>query len=326
MKRWLVTGGAGFIGSHLVDALLLRGDQVVVLDDFSSGHRRNLSPAVELVRGSVTDAPLVRRALANADGVFHLAAIASVVRCTDDWAYAHVVNQAGTVTVLEAARRAGGLPVVFASSAAVYGDAARDMVSEDDTTDPRSAYGCDKLGSELHAQVARRTFAVPTLGLRFFNVYGPRQDGSSPYSGVISVFRRMLASGETLVLNGDGRQTRDFVFVSDVVAILLEGMRQLPDLPRVLNVCTGRATSIHELALLLCEQAGIVPAFRFAPSRAGDIARSCGDPGLLTASLGLRCGIGIRDGLRRLAPADPTRTLADGSRGSTGLDKGQRIA
>lgn len=325
MRRWLVTGGAGFIGSHLTDALLLRGDQVRVLDDFSSGFRRNLSPAAELVRGSVTDAPLVRRALADIDGVFHLAAIASVVRCTDDWAHAHAVNQAGTVTVLEAAKRAGGVPVVFASSAAIYGNAARNAVSEDDAADPRSAYGCDKLGSELHAQVARRTFGIPTLGLRFFNVYGPRQDGSSPYSGVISVFRRMLAGGETLVLNGDGRQTRDFVFVSDVVAVLLEGMRRLPDLPRVLNVCTGRATSIHELALMLCEQAGIVPSFRFAPSRAGDIARSCGDPALLAASLGLRCGVGMRDGLRRLGLADPF-PIPGAARGGTSLNEGQMSA
>jgi len=323
MKSWLVTGGAGFIGSHLADALLTRGDRVRVLDDLSTGYRRNLSPAAELVQGSVTDAALVRRALDGVDGVFHLAAVASVVRCTDDWIGAHGINQAGTVTVLDGAKRAGGLPVVYASSAAVYGELARDVVSETDPTAPCSAYGCDKLGSELHANVARRSFGVPTLGLRFFNVYGPRQDGSSPYSGVISVFRSRLMAGETLVLNGDGQQTRDFVFVSDVVAALLAGMRHLPGLPRVLNVCSGRATSIHELALMLGEAIGIVPQLRFGPERIGDIRRSRGDPSLMTAALGVRCGTSIRDGLYRFASPDPVRR---GLGGDLMISKGQRRA
>lgn len=305
MSSWLVTGGAGFIGSHLVDALLARGDRVRVLDDLSSGHRGNLPPAAELVVGSVTDAALVRRSIDGVDGVFHLAAIASVVRCTEDWPGAHAVNQTGTVTVLDGARRAGGVPVVYASSAAVYGDAPGDPVRETDPTAPCSAYGCDKLGGELHAQVARRTFGVPTLGLRFFNVYGPRQDGSSPYSGVISVFRSRLAAGQPLVLNGDGEQLRDFVHVADVVAALLAGMRRLPDLPPVLNVCSGSATSIRELALMLGEALGVTPLLRTGPDRSGDIRRSRGDPGLMIASLGVQCGTGIRDGLRGLALAEP---------------------
>ena len=314
MKTWLVTGGAGFIGSHLVDALLAGGDRVRVLDDLSSGRQRNIPVGAEFLRGSVTDSATVSRALRGVGGVFHLAAIASVARCTEDWVGTHGVNQTGTITVLEAARRVGNLPVVYASSAAVYGDAARDGVLESDITDPRSAYGCDKLGSELHARIARRSFGTPTLGLRFFNVYGPRQDGSSPYSGVISVFRRRLQAGELLVLNGDGRQTRDFVYVADVVAAMIAGMARLPDpspglpeaLPDALNVCTGRSISVRDLAVMLCEIAGVPATLRHAPAKIGDITHSRGDPTLMAESLGLRCDITIRDGLRRMALAERT--------------------
>ena len=309
MKTWLVTGGAGFIGSHLVDRLLARGDAVRVLDDLSSGRLRHLADAASFTRGSVTDRALVQRAVQDVDGVFHLAAVASVARCTEDWVGTHGVNQTGTVTVLEAARRAGGVPVVYASSAAVYGEASRMPLAESDRTDPRSAYGCDKLGSELHARIARRLFGTPTLGLRFFNVYGPRQDGASPYSGVISLFRRRLALGESLVLNGDGRQTRDFVYVADVVAAMLAGMARLPELPAALNVCTGSAISVRDLALLLCEQTGICPRLRAGPAKVGDIAHSRGDPTLMADSLGLRCRTGIREGLQLLAQAERTETM-----------------
>ena len=306
MKTWLVTGGAGFIGSHLVDALLAAGDRVRVLDDLSSGRQRNIPDEAMFLRGSVTDPASVSRALRGIDGVFHLAAVASVARCTEDWVGTHTVNQTGTVTVLDAARRFGGLPVVYASSAAVYGDTARDGVAESDGTDPRSAYGCDKLGSELHARIARRSFGTPTLGLRFFNVYGPRQDGSSPYSGVISVFRRRLQAGELLVLNGDGRQTRDFVYVADVVRAMIAGMARLPDLPQALNVCTGRSIPVRDLAMMLCDIAGVPATLRYAPAKIGDITHSRGNPALMMESLGLRCDISIRDGLERLALAERT--------------------
>lgn len=310
MRTWLVTGGAGFIGSHLVDALLARGDRVRVFDDLSSGKRRNIPLGVEFVRGSVTDQALIRRAIRGVDGVFHLAAIASVTRCVEEWVSSHEVNQTGTVTVLDAARRGGNIPVVFASSAAVYGDLARDALAESDNTDPRSAYGCDKLGSELHARIACRSFGTPTLGLRFFNVYGPRQDGASPYSGVISVFRRKLHLGETLVLNGDGRQTRDFVYVGDVVSALIAGMTRLPDLPHALNVCTGSSISVRELAVLLCELEGVSSPLRYGPAKVGDILHSRGDPTLMAKSLGMRCQTSIRDGLQHMAAAERLEWIA----------------
>ena len=309
MADWLVTGGAGFIGSHLVDALLRRGHTVRVLDDLSSGHRGNLSPRAELAIGDVTDPRAVARAAAGVRGVFHLAAIASVAQATERWAQTHAVNQTGTVTVLEAARRIGGLPVVYASSAAVYGETGGEAIPENQPTRPCSAYGCDKLGSELHAAVASRSFGVPTTGLRFFNVYGPRQDGASPYSGVISAFRHAINAGRTLVLNGDGRQTRDFVFVADVVTALLAAMDRLraapsDPVPRVFNVCTGRATSIVELARMLCEMEGQAASFRHGPPRVGDILHSRGDPRLLADTIGVECSTTIRAGLERLAVAE----------------------
>jgi UDP-glucose 4-epimerase len=306
MKTWLVTGGAGFIGSHLVDALIAGGDRVRVLDDLSSGKRENIHDEALFLRGSITDQALVLRAMRNVDGVFHLAAIASVARCTEEWVSTHEVNQTGTITILDAAHRVGNLPVVYASSAAVYGDLARDALAETDMTDPRSAYGCDKLGSELHARIARRSLGTPTLGLRFFNVYGPRQDGSSPYSGVISVFRQRLQAGEPLVLNGDGRQTRDFVYVADVVEAMIAGMARLPDLPQALNVCTGGSISVRTLAVMLCEMAGVPALLRYGPAKIGDILHSCGDPMLMADSLGLRCRTSLQEGLDRLARAENT--------------------
>ncbi len=299
-STWLVTGGAGFIGSHLVDALIARGDHVRVLDDLSTGRSGNLSSAAELVRGSVADPLAVRAAMRDVAGVFHLAAVASVARCTEQWAEAHAINQSGTVHVLEAARAYGCLPVVYASSAAVYGTRPEAVAREADAPAPCSPYGCDKLGSELHAGVARTLFGIPAVGLRFFNVYGPRQDGASPYSGVISIFANRLRRGEKLVLNGGGNQTRDFVYVADVVRALLTAMARAPDLPPVINVCTGRAVSVRSVASCLAVLSGRTPQFETAPGRAGDILHSCGDPALLRASLGIECRVAIGDGLDAL--------------------------
>ena len=297
---WLVTGGAGFVGSHLVDALIARGNRVRVLDDLSTGKARNLSPAAELVRGSVADPAAVRAAMRDVAGVFHLAAVASVTRCTEHWAEAHAINQSGTVHVLEAARDRGALPVVYASSAAVYGTRPEAIARETDAPAPCSPYGCDKLGSELHAGVARTLFGVPAVGLRFFNVYGPRQDGASPYAGVISTFANRLRRGERLVLHGGGAQTRDFVYVADVVRALLAAMAQASDLPPVINVCTGRAVSVRTVATCLASLSGRALQFETGPDRAGDIRHSCGDPALLRAALGIECRVAVGDGLEAL--------------------------
>ena len=199
MARFLVTGGCGFIGSHLVDRLLAEGAQVVVLDDLSTGRKENLAPGAELIIGDIRDRNSVRDAMTGVDGCFHLAAIASVEKAREAWSDTHAVNLAGTVTIFDAARHAsskGPVPVVYASSAAVYGNPGDDWkgrISEEAPTVPLSAYGADKLGCELHGRVAWTVHGVPTVGFRFFNVYGPRQDPASPYSGVISIFANRVA-------------------------------------------------------------------------------------------------------------------------------------
>ena len=298
MSGFLITGGAGFIGSHLADALLAAGHRVRVLDDFSTGRRENLDPRCEVVEGNVADAPAVRAALAGLDGCFHLAAIASVARSNEDWLGTHLVNQTGTIAVLEAARGAR-LPVVYASSAAVYGDLGGQVAHEALRPAPMTAYGADKLGSELHARVGWQVHGVPTFGLRFFNIYGPRQDPGSPYSGVVSIFAARIAEGEALTVHGAGTQTRDFVFVADAVAHLIGAMRHLAEAGgcEVLNVCTGHGTSVLEMAHMLGRLHARTPRLHHGPARAGDIARSVGDPSEAIATLGLRATTTLREGL-----------------------------
>ncbi len=299
MDAFLITGGAGFIGSHLADALLAAGARVRVLDDLSTGKTANLDPRCELLVGDVADPAALRGAMAGMAGCFHLAAIASVARGNADWRGTHRINQTGSIAVFEAARDAGRLPVVYASSAAVYGDLAGAVAREDAPCAPRTAYGADKLGSELHARVATLVHGVPTLGMRFFNVYGPRQDPSSPYSGVVSIFAARLARGLPVTLHGDGTQTRDFVHVGDVVAHLRAAMALLAREggSRVLNVCTGRETSVRDLAATLGAVFGVAPETTHGPARAGDIARSLGDPARATAALGVAAGTRLEAGL-----------------------------
>jgi UDP-glucose 4-epimerase len=300
LSLFLVTGGAGFIGSHLCDALLAAGHRVRVVDDLSTGHRANLDPRCELIVGDVADAALMRRAMQDASGCFHLAAIASVARSNEDWCGTHRTNLSGTVAVLDAARAAGRVPVVYASSAAIYGDQGEDAITEALRPAPRTAYGADKLGSELHAAVAFGVHGVATLGCRFFNVYGPRQDPASPYSGVISIFAARIAAGQGVTVHGDGGQTRDFVYVADVVAHLLAGMELLQDAPQaaVVNVCTGRATSVLQLARTLGAASGRAARIAHGPARAGDIRTSLGDPRAATALLGVVARTTLEDGLR----------------------------
>jgi UDP-glucose 4-epimerase len=290
MLLHLVTGGCGFIGSHLCAALIARGDRVRVLDDLSTGSRANLAPGAELVVGDVADPAVVRAAMAGADGVFHLAAIASVQRCTEDWLGAHRVNLGGSIAVFDAARDPAGrgsVPVVYASSAAVYGEVERLPISEDAPCRPLSAYGADKLGSELHARVAGAVHGVPTMGLRFFNVFGPRQDPRSPYSGVISIFCDRFAAGEGVEIYGDGGQTRDFIAVSDIVAGLVAGLAAASTAAPVLNLCTGRATSVRELARTIAALCGVAPAITHRPPRPGEIRHSVGSPERARAMLRL---------------------------------------
>ena len=299
MTTWLVTGGAGFIGSHLCEALLARGEAVRVLDDLSTGKRENLPPGAALIEGDVADPATVRGALDGVAGCFHLAAIASVERGVTDWLGTHRANLTGAITVFDAARLAR-TPVVYASSAAVYGDAATVPITEAAERRPLSAYGADKLGCELHARVASHVHGIPTVGLRFFNVYGPRQDPRSPYSGVISIFCERIRRGAPIDIFGDGGQTRDFVYVADVVAALLAAMRLAPPDAPVFNVCTGSATSVLHLARTIADLTGTPLDAHHRPPRAGEIRHSTGAPALSRKLLALAEPVDLRNGLGKV--------------------------
>ncbi|HEX5328267.1 MAG TPA: NAD-dependent epimerase/dehydratase family protein [Acetobacteraceae bacterium] len=300
MSLYLVTGGAGFIGSHLCDALRARGHRVRVLDDFSTGRHVNVRADAELIAGDVADPAAVSEAVAGIDGCFHLAAIASVTRGVEDWLGTHRANLTGTITIFDALRHRQ-VPVVYASSAAVYGDCPVQPITEAAPTRPLSAYGADKLGCELHARVAAQVHGIPAVGLRFFNVYGPRQDPASPYSGVISIFADRLHRSMPIDIYGDGGQTRDFVYIADVVTAMLAAMDRRPPGGAVFNVCTGTATSVIELARTLAGLSGNDAKLRFRPPRPGDIRASTGSPTAARAALGLPLPRSLHAGLAEMA-------------------------
>jgi len=302
MARYLVTGGCGFIGSHLTDALIGLGHSVRILDNMSTGRIENKHPAADLLEGDVSDAPVVARAMDGMDACFHLAAIASVEQSNIDWIGTHRTNLTGTITVFDAARRARPnvpTPVVYASSAAVYGGNQDVPLNEMSATHPISAYGADKLGSEMHGFAAWHVHGVPTRGLRFFNVYGPRQDPNSPYSGVISIFCDRLKANRGITIFGDGHQSRDFIFVGDVVQALLSAMEYATAGAQVHNVCTGRPTSIRELATAVAEILGVAADIYFAPPRQGDIRFSFGDPSRAREALGFTARTSLVGGLMK---------------------------
>jgi UDP-glucose 4-epimerase len=322
MGRYLVTGGAGFIGSHLIDSLIADGHGVRVLDDLSSGEAKNLPPGVELLMSDVTEQQAVRRGLDSVDGCFHLAAIASVERGTQEWLRGHSVNLSGTITVFEEARlrqhmSGKPLPIVYASSAAVYGDPSQAPISEQALTRPMSAYGVDKLGCDLHAAVAGRVYKMSTIGLRFFNIYGPRQDPQSPYSGVISIFCARMLEKLPIEVHGDGAQVRDFVYVADAVRALRQAMElaSLEPISRVFNVCSGVGTTIRELGEVIAQMNGIPFSPLYSGARPGDVRNSVGDPRLAHEQLKFNTRFSLRQGLSKTLHwmADAEREVAAGS-------------
>ncbi len=246
--------------------------------------------------------------MAGVDACFHLAAVASVARCNEDWHHSHLANSAGTVAVFEAAAKAG-IPVVYASSAAVYGDNPDVPLREDASLRPLSPYGADKASNELQARAGAEVHGLASVGLRFFNVYGPRQRAGDPYSGVISTFRDRLARRQPLVLHGDGGQSRDFVYVGDVVRAMVAAMEALRSGrltgASVYNVCTGRAVTVAGLAQAMMRATGVTVPIEHAPARAGDIRRSVGCPERAAAELGFRAEVPIEDGLRHLLGTGP---------------------
>ena len=274
----LVTGGAGFIGSHLVDALLERGYAVRVLDDLSTGKRSNLpldNPRVELIEGDVADAALVARAAIGCQAVAHLAAVASVQASVDDPVRTHQSNFVGTLNVCEAMRQAGIKRVLFASSAAVYGNNGEgESILEDTPKAPLTPYAADKLSSEYYLDFYRRQHGLEPVVFRFFNIFGPRQDPSSPYSGVISIFCERAEKGLPIAIFGDGEQTRDFVYVGDLASILVQAL-ELPEVQAgAINVGLNQATTLNQLLMALSQVLGDLPAISYLPARSGDIRHS----------------------------------------------------
>ncbi len=314
MQHFLVTGGCGFIGSHLCEALVARGDRVRVLDDLSSGYLENLPSGVEFQRGDVANAHAVTAALQDIDGCFHLAAIASVERGQQDWRGTHRINLSATINLFDAIQgqadpKRQKIPVVYASSAAVYGDCPVMPIIETMEKRPLSAYGADKYGCELHAGVATHVFGIPTVGLRFFNVYGPRQDPKSPYSGVISIFCDKISRGKPATVFGDGLQSRDFIHVGDVAAALVAAMVRRPPQAPVFNVCTGVPTTVLHLARTIAALRGRESELRMLPARGGEIRHSIGSVERSREALGLAPSLVLTEGLRDVLAWLDKRTL-----------------
>jgi UDP-glucose 4-epimerase len=298
----LVTGGAGFIGSHLVDRLLRDGWHVRVLDDFSSGRETNLASAgeaVELVRGDVCDAVLLERCMQGVDVVFHQAAVASVPRSVAEPLRTHAVNATATLLVLEAARCAGVRRVVFAASSAAYGDDPALPKVETMAPSPLSPYALQKWVGESYCGLYTAHYGVETVALRYFNVFGPRQDPESEYAAVIPRFVTACLAGERPVVYGDGEQTRDFTYVADAVEANVLAADAPAAAGAVVNVAGGRRVSLNEILALVAELTAARVRPRYEAARPGDVRDSVADLGRAHAVLGFEPAVDLREGLRR---------------------------
>lgn len=298
----LVTGGAGFIGSHLVDALVERGARVRVLDNFSTGRRANLARArerIELLNADLRDLAVCRQACEGVAFVFHQAALGSVPRSMEDPATTIAVNVTGTANLFAAAREAGVRRLVYASSSSVYGDSERLPKREGEEGRPLSPYAFSKVAGEQLAATFDRCFGFESVGLRYFNVYGPRQDPLGAYAAVIPRFAAACLAGEAPVIYGDGGQTRDFTYVADViVANLLAAGAPAAASGRAFNIGAGSRTSLLDLARAVGAAAGRALAPRHEPARAGDVRDSLADLTVAAAILGFRAAVDLQQGLR----------------------------
>ena len=298
----LVTGGAGFIGSHLVEALLGKGHRVRVLDDLSSGHEANLRPfgrKVSFLRGDCADESAARKACRGIDAVYHLGAMPSVTRSVQDPLASHRANATATLTMLVAARDAGVTRFVYAGSSAVYGDTPALPKRESMPTRPLSPYGLGKLLGEHYVRLFATLYGMETVTLRYFNVFGPRQDPGSPYSGVISLFVTALLEGRRPVIYGDGRQTRDFTYVANVVDANLRALRARGLRGQAVNVATGERISLLDLHRELSRELGVRLRPEHRPVRAGDIKHSQAAIAAARRLLGYRPIVPFRAGIRR---------------------------
>ena len=304
MRTALVTGGAGFIGSAIARGLAAdeRVERIVVLDDFSTGSEANLAELaarVEIVQGDIRDRALLGRLFSGIDVVFHEAAIASVPRSIEEPDYCHSVNVDGTFRVLRAAVEAGVRRVLFAASAAAYGNAPGLPKREDMTPDPRSPYAAQKLAGEHYLKVFRESYGLETVSLRYFNVYGPRQDPRSPYSGVLSIFCERVLERRAPTIFGDGGQSRDFIFVEDIARANLLAARAERAPGGLYNCGRGERVDLNEIWATLQRIEGLDLPAEYGPERAGDVRHSQADISLARADLGFEPAVGLEEGLRR---------------------------
>jgi len=306
LSNVLVTGGAGFIGSHLVDRLLHKGFDVTVLDDFSHGKMENISShrnarGFRLVRGDVRDTRLVKEAVEGVDAVFHEAALVNVSLSIENPLLFNDVNVVGTLNLLRACLDSDVGRFIFASSAAVYGNTKPAKKRESMLPRPISPYGVSKLAAENYVRIFNELYGLETVSLRYFNVYGPRQALASGYSGVITAFVNQLFNGKTLIIQGDGKQTRDFVHVDDVVSANMLALETKNAVGEVFNIASGAAVGIYELARILQRVTRKEhPKPVFAERRQGDIRHCLGDIGRASRLLGFHTEITLQDGLSEL--------------------------
>ena len=303
-ELYLVTGGAGFIGSHLVERLVQVDQRVRVIDNLSTGKKENLEPffsEIEFIEGDVRDLELLREAMDGVDYVLHQAAIPSVPRSVKDPLTTNSANVDGTLNVLVAARDAGVKRVVYASSSSVYGDSLKLPKQETMTPEPRSPYAVSKLAGELYCQVFHHVYGLETACLRYFNIFGPRQDPNSQYSGVVAKFITSLLEGKQVTIFGDGEQSRDFTYVENVVEANLLAVKADGVSGGVFNIACGERLSVNELARLLAEIVGADPQLEplYAAPRPGDVLHSQADILKAKELLGYEVEVGTREGLER---------------------------
>ncbi len=302
MASYLVTGGAGFIGSHLVEELVSRGERVRVLDNFATGHPENIAPfagRVEVVEGDLRDFETVLAAAQGIDYILHQGALPSVQRSVDDPLTSHRVNVDGTVHVLEAARQAGCRRVVYASSSSVYGDKPTLPKHEEMTPAPKSPYAASKLAGEYYLGVYYGVFGLETVALRYFNVFGPRQDPKSHYAGVMPRFITAMLNGSTPTVYGDGLQSRDFTYVANVVAANLLAATA-PEAPgKIMNIACGERHSLLDLLEVLGRIMGREATPIFQPDRPGDVKHSLADISRARQHLGYEPQVSFEEGMRR---------------------------
>jgi UDP-glucose 4-epimerase len=300
-KIYLVTGGAGFIGSHIVEALVKRGDQVRVFDNLMTGNLANLAQVagkIDFIEGDIRDYQTIRRALTDVEIVFHEAAIPSVPRSIDEPNLNHDVNINGTFNLLLAAHETGVRRVIYAASSSAYGEIGSGAKQEEQSPDPLSPYAVGKLVGEYYCRVFTRVYQQETVALRYFNVFGPRQDPSSPYSGVISKFMTALLNGQPPVIYGDGEQSRDFTYVANVVDANLRAVEAPEASGKVINLGVGARTTLNQLLAQIQKIAATDLKPIYQPPRAGDVRHSLADIKRAEAILGYHPSVGLAEGLR----------------------------